>query len=78
MCLTTIISEGSSMIHSHPRFPPDCLPKLQKDRKKRKRMRQTAHLIFSLMKVISYGADYYMLQKKPKQLGEITVQKILT
>lgn len=75
MCLTTIISEGSSMIHSHPRFPPDCLPKLQKDRKKRKRMRQTAHLIFSLMKVISYGADYYTLQKNPNNWVKLLYKK---
>lgn len=31
--LTTIISDGSKVMHSQPRLPPSCLPKLQRETK---------------------------------------------
>lgn len=67
--LTTIISEGSNMIHSHPRFPPDCLPKLEWDGKKSKwkRMRWTAYFTFSVTKIIGNGVCYNILKNKRGQ-----------
>lgn len=32
--LTTIISDGSNVMHSQPRLPPSCLPKLQREHTK--------------------------------------------
>lgn len=57
------------MIHSHPRFPPDCLPKLERDGKKQKGMRQnktnSLFYLFSI-KQTGNGAPYTTLKKLKK------------
>lgn len=39
--LTTIISDGSKVMHSQPRLPPSCLPKLWREHTRKQMLKQT-------------------------------------